>query len=190
MDQQNTTFLIKIYGIIAIVLVLFGAVLYFLTRTNSTMVPATPVGETPTPFPIIPGEDSSNIGQIPVTSTTTASSTPLYVPAELYTTLSACWYVFNEYLVGTSTHDYTLSYSARHDEFRSTIMDEPSAEYRRVVEDELRNALNLSDEEICALPVHVHRRTELTGQRDFQRIGLSFCPGSVSDEELLLPYQE
>lgn len=79
--------------------------------------------------------------------------------------------------------NYSLSYRKEIGNFWSTIVSEPAAQYRHEMEDALREALEMSDEEICALDIEVVRRTDLT-LGNVQRIGLSFCPGSMSDASL------
>jgi len=80
--------------------------------------------------------------------------------------------------------DYSLNYSRRFNQFNSTITNEPAALYRAKMEEELMAALQgMSPEMVCKLNIKVGRNTDKTAY-EYQEIGLSFCPGSLSDEDL------
>lgn len=114
------------------------------------------------------------------------------LPDELFNVLKDEWVMLDSYsgLVANVKNEYNINYTKRYDEFRIEIKKEPAENYRREVEESLRTLLKVSNEELCTLQIFVMRRTELTGDIYFQDIGLSFCPGSVSDTELLKPYYE
>jgi hypothetical protein len=131
---------------------------------------------------IPPGASSSVVA----TTTKTWQMTP-----EVLKRLQERWAIPGTSAIGTSTKDYWLGYSVELASFSITITSEPAAEYRVAAEKELLDALSITQEQACTLNMLATRQTELTDPeyyKNYQVIGLSFCPGSVSDEELSLPH--
>ncbi len=100
------------------------------------------------------------------------------------------WSRGTEEVIGYDTRSYNVEYSVVFDWFSIFIFAEPSAQYRKEAEAELLAATGMTETQACNFKVYVKRVTDLTGPKNFQNIGLSFCPGSVSDADLLKPYYE
>lgn len=82
-----------------------------------------------------------------------------------------------------TVNGYTLSYLMDEDIFHGQVNREPAAKYRSLLETELLRVIGRPPEAICTLNIEVMRAPE-TPAHDFQKVGLTFCPDSLSDEQL------
>ncbi len=146
---------------------------YIASSTDELVLPRSPSRPTTTP----------STSTIPVQKPTMSWS----MTSETENTLRARWTRVSQGVIGHDTSGYVIEYSRYFKWFSILIISEPAAQYRKEAEAELLAATSMSEEQACDFEIYVQRSTELTGLKDFQDIGLSFCPGSVSDEQLLIP---
>lgn len=71
-----------------------------------------------------------------------------------------------------------MEYSKILDSVSIYILQEPAGKARNMAETELKQALGMSEQEICGLKVYVTRDAPWLDD-GYERVGLSFCPGSM-----------
>lgn len=151
----------------------------FIPSTPTTPTPVTPV--TPPIMPITPPPFTQ-----PVSSTST-SVIPWSMSTEILKKLENAWVRNDDSFIWIRKENYTLGYSNLFDVYTIGVISEPADVYRHEAEQDLLQTLEISEAQMCLLDVNVIRSTELTlvrGPKEFQTIGLSFCPDGLSDAEV------
>lgn len=176
---------IVITVIFFVVLILFGYLAYRQRGSD-------PFQATSTPGELLP--ISTERPKSSASSTTEKPEAPpgtvWKMTDEVERSLRVRWPRGTDEVIGHDTRFYNVEYSTLFKWFAIMIFAEPSAQYRKEAEAELLAATGMTEAQACGFEVYVQRVTELTGPKNFQDIGLSFCPGSVSDADLLRPYYE
>ncbi len=65
-------------------------------------------------------------------------------------------------------------------QFLVSILAEPLSEVRTQAENALRNRLDVSNEELCALDIQVWTDSDVNASYAGRDLGLSFCPGATA----------
>jgi hypothetical protein len=83
------------------------------------------------------------------------------ISEEEFFTLKSKWETLNEEygIVATQTDMYALEYQRDTDTFFITVSQDPIETYQPVAEQALRDALSLSEDGLCSLPVVISART-------------------------------
>ncbi len=182
--MNKTTVIVVLFSVSLIAIIAMFGYLEYTERTS----PHTGASTTPDTL-VLPGTGDR---PTPASSTTEIveddTNTVWSMTDGVMDTLRAEWPREVEDVIGHDTPHYVIEYSKRFDWFSILIFAEPAAQYRKEAESELLRLTGMSQAQACNFKVYVQRSTDLTGPKDFQDIGLSFCPGSVSDIELLSPY--
>jgi hypothetical protein len=166
--------------ILACSLILLICVMYFLFREGRGTENVPPVDSDPDGWST-PIRDISTSTIRVDTSTTSVSlpSTKTTITKELFERLKLRWntFDFDGELIGTSTNDYSISYTKKFDLFQISVVNDPAEEVQKLAEDELIVALGIEKELLCGLQVDILWRTWST-DFEFENHQLSFCPGS------------
>lgn len=183
--NNQTKQLPVVFGIAVAVLLALLLGIFLLNDTKQT-VPASEMRPQGSTVPDVTRNTSNEVAT--TTPTIPATMVAWEMTPEILQRLEQRWVRYDESFVGTSTPHYSIGYSNLFNIFSITILAEPSAVYRDAARQELLTALGVGGEVLCQLNIKVTRSTELTDYKNFQEIGLSPCQGSISDENLELPF--
>ena len=166
-----------IIGLLVLVLIVVaGGVYFFMKKPALTQPSAT------NPFGSVPSQNVLPTGDI--LTVTFSDGTQASVP-NFTKTNQPSWAGPSGYEVaGTPDADFLITYipkdSAGHrEQFLITLQKEPLGATRKAAEDALRQKLQLTNAQLCALDTQVRAAPGLNDAYNGQILGLSFCSGSV-----------